>query len=306
MMENSQSAPIIVFVYNRLQHVEKMIENLVQCELASNSDLYIYSDGAKSEKDEIAVHQVREFCKTISGFRSLNIIQRDKNFGLAANIIDGVTEVVNRHGTVIVMEDDLIVHHQFLIYMNNCLNKFKDNAGILHISGWNYPIDESGLPDIFLTRIMNCWGWATWKDRWVNFDKNSESLVKIFDKKMINEFDVENSGVFWSQVIGNLTGRINTWAIFWYATIYLNKGLCVNPKISLVTNIGHDGSGTHKSQAENIYSPILRTQDINHWDYEIGKIENQLAYKRIQEFYKNLKPKITTRILNKMKKILGV
>jgi hypothetical protein len=96
MMENSQLAPIIVFVYNRLHHVEKMIENLVQCELASNSDLYIYSDGAKSEKDEIAVHQVREFCKTISGFRSLNIIQRDKNFGLAANIIDGVTEIVKR------------------------------------------------------------------------------------------------------------------------------------------------------------------------------------------------------------------
>lgn len=306
MIQENGLAPIIIFVYNRPDHVKKMIENLVQCELASNSDLYIYSDGARSEKDEIAVQKVREFCKTIYGFRSLNIIQRDKNLGLAANIIDGVTDVVNRHGTVIVMEDDLIVHQQFLLYMNKCLNKFENNKNIWHVSGWNYPINDHGLTDIFLTRIMNCWGWATWKDRWMYFEKKPEKLIKVFNKKMIREFDIENSGVFWSQVINNLHERMNTWAIFWYATIFLNKGLCVNPKISLVTNIGHDGSGTHKSQAENIYSPILRTQDISNWDYEIGKIENQLAYKRIQEFYKNLKPKITTRILNKMKKILGV
>lgn len=306
-MLTSNLAPVIVFVYNRAEHVEKMITQLSACYFAQDTNLYIYSDGARKETDIAGVNAVRLFCENITGFKSVNIVKREKNYGLAQNIILGVSEVISKHGKIIVMEDDLIAHKDFLFYMNTCLEKFKDNKKIWHISGWNYPVSFDGLPDILPIRLMNCWGWATWADRWSSFEKDPAKLVKNFNKNMIKEFDIDNSGYFWSQVLGNNSGKLNTWAIFWYAAIFLNNGLCINPKISLVTNIGHDGSGTHKSKADNVYTIDLPKERIYHWNFVLEEdvIENAQAISRIEKFYKDLKPSIFQRVIGKIKRVLS-
>lgn len=305
-MTKSNYAPILVFSYNRLDHFKETIENLKQCNLADQSDLIVYSDGFKNDSDKIIVEKIREYASSINGFKSVNLISLDRNYGLAANIIKGVSDVVNEYGKVIVLEDDLVVSNQFLQFMNKSLDRFQNSKEIWHISGWNYPIETMGLPKLIPLRIMNCWGWATWKDRWDYFEKNPLELIEKFDKNMIKDFDVDNSGVFWSQILANHNGTINTWAIFWYATIYLNKGICINPLKSFVKNIGHDGSGTHKSNEKEIYTQNFEYLDFKNEDFNLNNVqENELAIQRIKLFYKNIKPTFLKKLKYKLSLFLS-
>lgn len=308
MSTDNNYAPIVMFVYNRPEHVKQVIDNLKKCDLAIDSDLYIYSDAAKTDNQIEKVNEVRKLCEQIKGFNSVTLIKQDNNFGLAKNIIEGVTSIINQYGKIIVLEDDLLVSQQFLLYMNKCLDNYTDDKTIWHISAWNYPIEASGLPEVFPIRVMNCWGWATWKDRWQHFEKNPEKLMHQFNKKMIYDFDMNDSGSFWSQVVANHQNKINTWAIFWYATIFLHHGLCINPRYSLITNIGHDGSGTHQSTAQQTYTTALQESKIDLDNIVINQPlkENQLAFNLIAQFYQDLKPSLYKRLKFKIHKVLGI
>ncbi len=236
-MQSNEMAPIVLFVYNRPWHTRKTIEALQKNELACESELYIYADGAKNDKVSQQVLQVRDYIKTIDGFKKIAIIERNRNWGLSASIIDGVTSIVDKCSKVIVLEDDHITSPYFLKFMNDALEFYKDESKVWHISGWNYPINLDQPEDVFFWRVMNCWGWATWEDRWKNFDKNTPKILSVFDKEMIRNFDLNNSGVFWKQILNNKKGKINTWGIFWYASIFLNEGLCAHPKNSYVQKL---------------------------------------------------------------------
>ncbi|MCK0505740.1 sugar transferase [Aromatoleum anaerobium] len=304
-MPNNHSldlAPIVLFVFVRADHAKKTLEALAGNDLAAESDLIVYSDGARNDKEETAVNEVRALVKSARGFRSVLIVERQTNYGLARNIIEGVTDVCNRYGRVIVLEDDLVTSPTFLSFMNAALDRHKADKQVWHISGWNYPVDPAGLGDAFFLRVMNCWGWATWGDRWKHFEKNTDKLIAEFDRKMIRKFDLEDSGVFWSQILLNQQGRINTWAIYWYATIFKNGGLCLNPAISYVDNIGHDGSGTHGSKAAQVYSTGLNKNSYPHFSGHI--IENSVAIQQIIQFYENIKPTLAQRIRSKIFSIL--
>lgn len=228
-------APIVLFVYNRPEHTRRTVEALRQNELADQSDLLIFSDAPKNEKAVEEVNAVRTFIRSITGFKKVTIIEREKNWGLANSIIDGVTNIVNQFGRVIVLEDDMVTSSSFLRFMNEALEHYASEPRVWHISGWNYPISPDGLGDSFLWRIMSCWGWGTWADRWQNFEKNTEKLIKEFSKADIRYMNVDGYENFWKQVLLNQKGRINTWAIYWYASIIRGKGLCVNPAVSTMS-----------------------------------------------------------------------
>ena len=130
--------------------------------------------------------------------------------------------------------------------MNTTLDKYKDDKKIWHISGWNWNFKFPNYKyDFFFTRYATCWGWATWSDRWKYFEKNPKKLIKSFTENKIKEFNLDDSYDFWSQVIRNEKKIINTWAIFWYATIFIKKGLSINPISPLVINIGNDSYSTN-------------------------------------------------------------
>ena len=254
--ERVELAPIILFAYNRPWHTKKTVEALQKNSLASESELFIYSDAAKNETAEQAVKEVRKYIHSIDGFKTITVVEQDKNMGLADSIIDGVTSVVNRYGKVIVLEDDLVTSPHFLKFMNDALDFYQDKKKVWHISGWNYPISSDGLDDVFLWRAMNCWGWGTWSDRWQFFEKDTDSIIKNFSKEDIKSFNLDGAEDFFGQVIANDKQVIDTWAIFWYATIFLKKGLCLNPVKTFVDNIGIDGSGVNcrnkKSYEDNL------------------------------------------------------
>jgi hypothetical protein len=146
--------------------------------------------------------------------------------------------------------------------MNNSLKHYKEEKQVWHISGWNYPINPKGIEEAFFWRAMNCWGWATWEDRWEHFNKDPHDLIKSWSPKQIRAFNLDGACDFWAQVKANSTGQLNTWAIFWYATIFENGGLCLNPTVSFTRNIGHDGTGENCEDINDFKDRILSKKNI--------------------------------------------
>lgn len=299
-MPTNTFSPVALFVFNRPLHTQNTLDALLANELAHETDLVIYADASKSGARDEKVEAVKKIIYSVVGFKSITIIERESNYGLARNIIEGVTAVCEKYGQAIVLEDDIVTSPAFLRYMNNALNFYQNTPKIWHISGWNYPINPTGLQDTFLWREMSCWGWGTWQNRWQHYKKDPLKLIESFTKEDIKKFNLDGNHNFWSQVTGNLNGTMNTWAIFWYATIFLNDGLCLNPTTSLVTNIGFDNSGGNCTKNNFYYTPI---STILPTCFSSEHIENKRAVNRIKRFYKLLKIK---KIIALIKKTPGI
>ncbi|MDR0505539.1 MAG: glycosyltransferase [Dysgonamonadaceae bacterium] len=299
-MENI--APIVLFVYNRPDHTRQTLEALATNTLASESELFIFSDAPKNESAVEKVQAVRSLIKTIRGFKLVTIIERDTNWGLAKSIIEGVTEIVNRYGKIIVLEDDIVTSPYFLKFMNDALRFYEQEKQVWHIAGYSYPIDKKGLPEIYFTKYMSCWGWATWSDRWKYFEKNVDKLIVSFTKDDIFRFNINGTEDFWRQVLDNKSGKINTWAIFWYATIFQNNGLCLNSAVGFAKNIGFDGTGVHCGISNQYATDISIRENINFNKIKIK--ENEIALERIMQFYKKQKKNLFVRAVNKSIRML--
>jgi len=274
-------APIALFVYNRPKHTARTLKFLQQNLLAAESRLFVFSDGAKSQADEENVQEVRELLRNIDGFKSVEIILRPQNLGLANSIIDGVSRLVKTYKQVIVFEDDLITSPHTLTYFNEGLTRYKENEKVMHLGAYMYPLKNAQLPETFFYRAATSWGWATWERAWQHFEPNIDTLIAQFDKKKIKAFSIDGRMNFWKQVNDFKKGKNNSWAIRWYASIFLKGGLTLNPAQSLVNNIGHDGSGIH-SGINDIYNVIINPKRITHFPAEVK--ENETAYAVIKDF----------------------
>ena len=237
--------PVALFVYARPDHTQRTLDALAANFGAAETNLTVFCDGARGDEDRDRVEAVASVVSQAEGFRSVRIVRRDHNLGLANNIISGVSEVVKQDGHVIVLEDDIETATGFLDYMRAALDRFRDDDRVWHISGWLYEIERTGLPDYFLWSVMNCWGWATWADRWAHFERNPERIARDWDAVKRRRFNFDGAYDFYRQIVHNQEGRIQTWAIFWYATIFENDGLCLTPTQPFLRNIGLDGSGEH-------------------------------------------------------------
>lgn len=259
---NKNLSPIVLFTYNRPEHTKKTVEALQKNELASQSELFIYSDGGNDEKSWNEVSEVRNYLKTIKGFKNITLTFQKKNIGLADSIISGVTNIVNKYGKIIVLEDDIVTSPFFLKFMNEALNFYENEKKVWHISGWNYPIQKEDSDETFLWRGMDCWGWATWKDRWKYFEKNTTKLINSFDDYDIYKFNFDGTHNVWLQVLYNQLEKINSWAVFWYAVIFKNNGLCLNPANTFVDNIGFGENSTHCKTKKNYIDNIVTKYNI--------------------------------------------
>lgn len=282
-------SPIILFVYNRLWHTQKTVESLLQNEISKKSKLIIFSDGAKSEKDIDKVKSVRDFIKTINGFNEIEIIERDKNYGLAENIINGVTLIINNYKKVIVVEDDLYVSSFFLKFMNDALDFYENEEKVGSIHGYVYPVDGN-LPETFFIKGADCWGWGTWERAWNLFEKNGEILSKqLKSNNLIKEFNLGDSYNYYKMLQNQIKGKNNSWAVRWHASLFLNNKLTLYPGRSLVKNIGADDTGTHVKKTE-VYTNILADQPININKIELS--ESEYAKKLFINYFNKIKPNL--------------
>ncbi|HEX7366610.1 MAG TPA: glycosyltransferase [Pelobium sp.] len=280
-------APIALFVYNRPAHTRKTVESLKKNILAQESDLFIFADGAKSEKDEKAVQQVANYVETVTGFKSITIIKQEKNLGLANSIIKGVSQLSKTHGKFIVFEDDLLCSPYTLSYFNDALELYKNEERVFHVSASMFPLKlTADLPETFFYRVAHSWGWASWQRAWDKFNPNIDDLMAQFDQQKIKDFSIDHKMNFWKQMKDLKAGKNNSWAIRWYASIFLNKGLSLNPTRSLINNIGHDGTGVH-SNIEDIYDVAIYKNRITEFPLEI--VENKSMYNLVKTFYAHRK-----------------
>lgn len=297
-------APIIIFTYNRPHHIRKMLQTLENAELAQDSDVFIFSDGAKNANAIEHVNRVRAIIAEPWNFKKITIIERERNVGLAQNVISGVSEIIKRYGKIIVLEDDLEIARVGLRYFNDALDAYEQEEKVMEISGYMYPIkDAYKLPETFFFRVANSWGWATWKRAWDKYNTDIDQLIADFDKDKIKKFSIDNTENFWKQVKEYKAGKINSWAIRWYLTLFNNDGFALYPRQSMIQNMGTDGSGTH-SDADNAYKVELATQAVSYFPKEIE--ENHQAYEAIKYFYKHRKGSLFTRVLRFAKKHLNI
>ena len=304
-------APIALFVYNRPWHTQQTIEALQKNELAEKSDLFIFSDAPKKSEAAAAVQEVRNYIKTIGGFKIVNIVERTENLGLANSIIDGVTRLCNKYGRVIVLEDDLVASPYFLGYMNTALDIYESDNSVMHVAGYMFPIrNPEKLPETFFYRASSCWGWATWKRAWNSFESDSTYLLEnICARKLGYEFDIHGTGGFTAMLKNQADGLLDSWAIRWYASIFLKNGLCLHPAISLVNNIGHDGSGVHCGSSAAYAADVLNAKPI-----KIDKLqeikESPEGLAAIEEFNLSLRQPFYIRVysglIRRIRKIIGM
>ena len=259
-----EKAPIILFVYNRPWHTQQTVEALQKNDLALESDLYIFADGSKkdaTEEQKEKIQQVRKYIHNISGFKSVTIFEKEKNCGLANSVIAGTTEIINKFGKVIVVEDDLVTSKYFLKFMNEALDFFENNERIFSVSGYAYPAKTMEIPrnykhDIYLSYRHGSWGWGTWQNRWNSVDWKVSDFNDFSQnadfQKTFNRGGADMSGMLKDQ----MEGKIDSWAIRFDYSLFKQNKFNIRPVKSLVNNVGLDNSGTHTGIDEKLVNRL--------------------------------------------------
>ena len=297
------NAPIALFTYNRLRHTKATIDALLQNNLAGETELWIYSDAAAAITTGQAVSEVRKYLRTIQGFRKIHIVERKTNYGLGNNIIDGVTEIVNRYGKIIVLEDDLITSPYFLKFMNEGLLLYENEDQVASVHGYIYPVKEK-LEETFFLRGADCLGWGAWKRSWDKFEKNGAVLFeKLVTTQQTNQFDYQGAYPYTQLLRDQIDGKNSSWAVRWYASAFLNNMYTLYPGRSLVLHAGGDGSGTNTG-FDKLLDVALSKEPVRINKKEVS--QNETAYNAFRKVLRKLnKPPFLYRLKRKWNKIIN-
>ncbi|MFZ0455991.1 MAG: hypothetical protein WCE54_01890 [Ignavibacteriaceae bacterium] len=240
-------APIVLFVYKRIWHTRKTVESLKNNLLADKSELFIFSDGPKNEKDTIQVEEVRSYLNSLDGFKKIEIIASNENKGLANSIINGVTITLKKFGKAIVLEDDLVSSPYFLNFMNDALDFYKEEFSIYSISGYGFPIEipVNYKKDVYILPRSSSWGWATWLNRWEKADWKVTDYGQFRKNKMLHNQFNRGGNDLTPMLMSQMNNYLDSWGIKWAYTHFKNSAFCLFPVVSQIQNIGTDASGTH-------------------------------------------------------------
>lgn len=242
--------------------MKSTLESLATCREASQTNLTLFLDGPRGETDRAEVAATRAIARSASGFADVRLIERADNIGLSASIISGVTQMLEDHEQVIVLEDDMVVSPDFLTYMNQGLDRYADDPRVVSIHGYVYPSDVP-LPDFFFLRGADCWGWATWRRGWGEFRRDGQALLdELQEQDLTGIFDFGGAFPYTQMLRDQIAGRVDSWAIRWYASAFLAGKLTLYPGRSLVQNIGLDGSGTNSKSGRGLSTTAARISEL--------------------------------------------
>lgn len=299
MSSGRTTTPIALFTYNRPWHTRQTISALQNNDLAHESDLYIFSDGPRNDRESVEkVRQVRDLIHSVNGFRSVTVIERKENIGLSRSIITGVTDIINRFGRVIVLEDDMITSPYFLTYINDGLEMYKHDDNVISIHGYIYPV-ASKLPDTFFLKGADCWGWATWKRGWDLFEPDGSQLLSELNRQnLLDRFNFHGTYDYSRMLTHQIVGKNDSWAVRWYASALLHNKLTLYPGRSLVHNIGTDNSGIHCGST-TAYNSSVSLQSIRL--ERLNMVEDNDCLLIIEDYFKSLRKSFFQRILSKLR-----
>lgn len=307
-------APIIVFAYNRPNHLSQTLSALARNDLASQSVLYIYCDGAKPNATEEQLQRVlesRKVAHAVRGFKEVRVVESAYNKGLANSIIGGVTEVINEFERVIVLEDDLLTSPYFLKYMNSALDYYQDRPAVMSISANRPPMDKMEIPadypyDVFVCLRSYSTGWATWKDRWNRVDWSMDFMDEFMKHpEQIEAFNRAGDDMT-RLLIMQKEGKIDSWAMRFGFAHFKEHSVAILPCVSYVDNIGFDGTGIHSgtnttNEFRNDLSLSVKEPRFVDLIYEDARIINAF-YNRFCEKKRPLYQRIINTIYRKIGK----
>lgn len=279
-------APVALFVYNRPDHTRQTLEALSHNRLASETSLFVFSDGPKdnaTDEDRARIRATRDLVCSQAWTKRVTLIESSTNRGLAASIIHGVGRVLAEFDRVIVLEDDIVTSPGFLEFLNRGLELYANEPRVMHLSGYMYPLGLQSRDTVFL-RVLSCWGWATWSRAWRSYQDDLQPHFDYLNSpERIHKFNIEGHADFYRQLLDNRSGRIRSWAVRWYASWLARDGLALFPTQSLVRNIGHDGSGVHCATDQRFNSELCDSVPVR----RIPLRENRAVRWRINEFYRS-------------------
>lgn len=248
-------APIAYFAFNRPAHAARTLRALAANPEANATTLHAFVDGPRHPGDTALVQQVRDIVTAATSFAAVHVHAAPVNMGLFASITCGVRSVLDAHDSVIVVEDDIEVAPCFLAYMNDALLRYRDTPAVGSIHAYAPPVD--GLPDYFFLRGADCWGWATWRDRWALFNPDATAVLSNVASSSLTEFARSHGWQSVIQLVRRTQNRSQSWAILWHASLFLAQRYTLHPGLSFVENIGHDGSGEH-SGVSNVFASAVQ------------------------------------------------
>ena len=297
-------SPIVIFTYNRLDHLDTLINSLEQNELFKKSKILVFSDGPKKELDIEKIEKIRIYLKKKLTSNNSEIVERSNNFGLSKNVITGINQTFNDYDQVIILEDDLEVSPFFLNYMNDALNLYANSENVASISGYMYPINSKSFSnDYFFLKLVESWGWGTWRRAWNNFETDSVKLKnEIDERKLVDEFNFSSGISYYKMLNDNINGANDSWAIRWYASTFLKNMNTLFPSKSFVKNIGIDNSGENCNYT-TVYDSLINL------DYiplkKINSIELVTDRNVVKSFFQKIKYKrYIDNIINKLKSLI--
>ncbi len=295
-------APIALFCYKRLDTLKQSIEALKLNQLAAESELFIFSDGPKKEGDEPIIIEIRNYLKTITGFRKLHVIEAVKNKGLATSVITGVSDIINKYDRIIVLEDDLLTSSNFLVYMNEGLDFFESTQKIFSVCGFSIPIKGQKENAIYFTKRSDSCGWGTWKNRWNIIDWDVTDYPALMKNRSarhaFNRMGSDMTGLLTKQK----TGKINSWAIRWCYHQFKHDLYSVHPVVSKIINIGFASpDATHTKENFNRFETKLDSNVNIETDFNVPvKLERKVIRQFIHPYT------IPNRVWYKIRTLLSV
>jgi hypothetical protein len=297
-------APVALFAFNRPAHLAATLASLEANALSADTDIVVFCDGARSGADAEQVAQVRKIAHGALGFRTLEVVERERNLGLAESIASGVGRLCAERGKVIVVEDDLQLAEDFLTFMNRALDRYENEESVMQISGYQF-----GLPGLDSSRcvflpIISCWGWAVWERAWKGYDASAAGWSRLNENRADRlRFDLDGAYGYFDLLGKQLAGKVDSWGIRWYLSVFMRDGLVLYPPRSLVLNAGFDGSGTHASSAGGGSAfdgtlAVAGTRSSFDWPAELAI--SPVALAEVQTLLRQARPTLAARLLRRL------
>jgi hypothetical protein len=309
-MQTYSLAPIVLFTYNRPLHTQRCLESLHGNTLSFYSTLYIFCDGPKigANKEELEkIAQIEQLVSSKKWCGNVIIHKHAQNIGLRNSIISGINSVINKHGRVIVLEDDLILSPYFLEYMNNGLETYKNEPNVCQISGFSFNLDvRSVQEDAYFLPLTTTWGWATWKRIWHDIDFDGKDYKAIlYNENAIRQFNLNNSYNYYDLLLKQVSpdSTVSSWGIMFWLNAFKNNYITLFPKNTLVNNEGFDGSGRHGANEKSISSAQLETNrsDI----FPMYPVPNEMLFKQLKKLMHKQEHSVKKRLVKLYKKVLA-
>ena len=292
-VDNSQPSPlysatdntvVIVFAYNRPDHLEKTLNSLESNDCASSLPLRVYIDSPKSKSDQEMSQEVYKIASRSRRFKSVSIIKRPTNLGLYASVTLGVSESLAEYESAIIFEDDMVTSPNCLSYFLEALNIYRLDKQVASIHAW-VPRTSVPLPATFFMRGAECWGWATWRESWKLFRHDAMNMADEIQRQgLVHEFNLRGGYNYYRMLQDRANYKNASWAICWRASIFLENCLTLHPSDSLVSNIGLDMSGIHSGYSRSLEVSLSSVKiDVK----RLPLCEDSYAYEAISNYFKS-------------------